>query len=165
MNRDTDTLFDNSKSYIKSPILYDRLIVPVTMIIGFLWLIIFKFSTSFVIPVTALIAYFIFSVWKQLEPANLIRINKESQSFILVPRNLLKRLLFKNKTISFAGLQTFMMKETSEIILDGRRYIVFGVLKGGVEIPFYHSEKESAANKNAAILNSVIQSPSSQVLV
>ncbi len=150
--------FTNSESFIISPILYGRLILPVTFLLGFLWLIIFQFSTSFAIPVIALIAYLIFSIWKQLEPANLIQINTESKSFVLIPRNLLKKLLFKSKTIIFSDLQTFRMNETSEITLDGRRYIVFGVLSEGAKIPFCHSENESEANKNAALLNSVIRS-------
>ena len=101
--------FTNSESFIISPILYGRLILPVTFLLGFLWLIIFQFSTSFAIPVIALIAYLIFSIWKQLEPANLIQINTESKSFVLIPRNLLKKLLFKSKTIIFSDLQTFRM--------------------------------------------------------
>ena len=157
-HKGTHNQFTNSESFIISPILYGRLILPVTFLLGFLWLIIFQFSTSFAIPVIALIAYLTFSIWKQLEPTNLIQINTESKSFVLVPRNLLKKLLFKSKTIIFSDLKAFRMNETSEITLDGRRYIVFGVLAGGAKIPFYHSESEAEANKKAAFLNSVIRS-------
>lgn len=139
-----------------------HLLIPALLILSFTWLIVSGQSSFYILPLLIVSILLMHKFWVLFESINIIRINKSDKLFVLISRNLIKRLFVRNKTIYFNNIQKFVLTEGPEIIHEPTRFIISAELKDSSNIFFSSTSKKILANEMMEFLNQVV-TPSKQI--
>lgn len=136
--------------------LISHLLMTSFFVLALSWVIIAGKSSFYIFPLLILLTFFLYKLWVLFEPINIIKINKGDGFFVLISRNLLKRLFAKSNKIYFNTIEKFEITEGPEVVLEGTRFIISAVLKDSSNIFFSSTSKKTMAKEMVDSLSQTI---------
>ena len=131
-----------------TPLFISTLFLPISFLIIIAYAVTIKDTGPYVFAFSVVFIGLSYRVWYIFDPINIIIADTSAHLFRVRPRNLLKRIFFKETIFPFQEIKEFIIQIGSDPpTLESDRYIITAIQKDSSKAAFTHSTNKEMAHQ------------------
>ncbi len=139
--------YPNSSFTLVTPLFISNLVLPIFCLLAFGLVFIIRDVDIYLFAMSLVSLGLVYRIWHLFDPINIIVADRSARCFKVRPRNILKRIFFREIVFSFQDIKQFVILIGSDHIFDSDRYIITAIQKDSSQIAFTHSTNKEVAQK------------------